>query len=65
MTSRGRSPALGAAGDEVPEAGAEVGAAEHGVGRDGEEQHDGDGVAHARVTSSSGSATAGVGLLGP
>ena len=34
ITSRGRSPALGAAGDEVPEAGAEVGAAEHGVGRD-------------------------------
>ena len=57
-------PALGAAGDEVPEAGAEVGAAEHGVGRDGEEQHDGDRRAHARVTSSSGSAAAGAGPLG-
>ena len=65
MTSRGSRPAVGAAGDEVPEAGAEVGAAEHGVGRDGEEQHDGDDVAHTRVTSSSGSATAGAGLLGP
>ena len=35
---------LGAAGDEVPEPGAEVGAAEERVGGDADEQHDGDGV---------------------
>ena len=48
----GTLAAVGAAGDEVPEPGAEVGAAEHGVGGDGEEQHDGDGVAHRRAISS-------------
>ena len=48
----GAFAALGAAGDEVPEPGAEVGAAEHGVGGDGDEQHDGDDGAHDTVTSS-------------
>ena len=38
ITARGRAPALGASGDEVPEPGAEVGAAEHGVGDDADEQ---------------------------
>ena len=42
ITVRGRSPALGAAGDEVPEPGAEVGAAEDRVGGDADEQDDGD-----------------------
>ena len=37
---------LGAARDEVPEARAEVGAAEHRVRGDAEEQHDRDDVAH-------------------
>ena len=44
----GTLAAAGAAGDEVPEPGAEVGAAEHGVGGDGAEQDDGDGRAHRR-----------------
>ena len=40
--------ALGAAGDEVPEPGAEVGAAEERVRGDAEEQHDRDDVAVIR-----------------
>ena len=45
--------ALGAAGGEVPEAGAEVGAAEHRVGDDADEQHDGDRVGHPTGSCSS------------
>ena len=44
---------LGAAGDEVPEPGAEVGAAEHRVRGDAEEQDDRDDVGHQTPTGSS------------
>ena len=47
MSARGRSPALGAARDEVPEARAEVGAAEERVGGDADEQDDRDDVSLA------------------
>ena len=47
----GSLAALGASGDEVPEAGPEVGAAEDGVGGDADEQHDGRGGAHPTGTS--------------
>ena len=53
ITSRGRSPRVRAAGDEIPEPGAEVGAAEDGVGRDGEEQHHGDRVVLMHTVTSS------------
>ena len=46
ITVRGRAPRSRAARDEVPEPGAEVGAAEQRVGGDAEHQDDGDDVAH-------------------
>ena len=65
MTARGRSPALGAAGDEVPEPGAEVGPAEERVGGDADEQHDGDGVAHPDRPPRLGGGRLEVRRLGP
>ncbi|MGN6607377.1 MAG: hypothetical protein ACTHMS_10275 [Jatrophihabitans sp.] len=49
MSARGRAPrsALGAAGGEVPQAGAEVGATEYAVEDDAGQQHAGDDRSHA------------------
>ena len=52
ISSRGRSPRSGAAGQQVPEPGAEVGAAEHGVRGDADEQHDRDGGRSSAAASS-------------
>ena len=49
---RGSLAAFGASRDQVPEAGAEVGAAEERVRGDADEQHDRDGLAHGTDTSS-------------
>ena len=49
MTRPGPGAPLRSPGDEVPEPGAEVGAAEDGVGGHRDEQHDGDGVSHRRA----------------
>ena len=65
ITSRGRSPRFSAAGDEVPEAGTEVGAAEHRVGGDGDEQDHGDGVGHHDTHRFRLSVLVGCGPLGP
>ena len=51
-------------GDEIPEAGAEVGAAEDGVGGDAGEQQGGDGLSHQTATSSCSGASAS-GSRGP
>ena len=59
MTARGRSPASAPPAIEVPEPGAEVGAAEHRVGGDAEEQDDRDRVAHAHPTGTVSSELAG------
>ena len=55
----GRTP-----GDEIPEAGAEVGAAEDGVGGDAGEQQGGDRLGHQTGTSSCSGASAS-GSRGP
>src|SRR5262249_58456714 len=55
----------GSARDEIPEAGAEVGPTEDGIGSDGEEEHDGDRGAHTVTTSSASCLSPVVGPLGP
>ena len=64
ISARARRPRLAAAGDEAPEAGPEVGAAEHGVGRHADPQHPGDGVGAAHRAPSSGT-SAGAPADGP
>ena len=59
ISARGRAPALGAAGRQVPEAGAEVGAAEHGVRREGEQQDDRDACRSSAPPSSATVSVAG------
>ncbi len=53
ISARGRSPRLGVAGDQVPEAGAEVGAAEHGVERrpDPEDRRGDVGAGHSAASA--------------
>ena len=51
---RRRAPLLRAAGRQVPEAGAEVRAAQDGVRREGEQQHDRDDGAHGAGSTVSG-----------
>ena len=59
ITARGRAPALGAAGDQVPEPGAEVGAAEQRVGKHADEQHHRGRGAHRDRPSSARGGPAG------
>ena len=61
---RGRSAALAAAGEQRPEPGAEVGAAEHGVERDPDPQDRGDGVGLAQPGTSGERSAAAVGPYG-
>ena len=51
--------ALAAAGEQAPEAGAEVGAAEDGVDRHADPEHDGDGVGAAHAGSCNGAGASG------
>ena len=52
ISSRARRPRVTAPGDEAPEPGAEVGAAEHGVGGHARPQHQRDGIGAAHCASS-------------
>ncbi len=65
VDQRARPPAPAvAAGDEAPEAGPEVGPAEHGIRRHADPQHPGDGVGAAHRAPSSGT-SAGAPADGP